>query len=68
MVTRKLRRRAHCDSTPLSEGKRRKATAHSLVYLLDDSEVEEDMKTLCKVRPVISFLFREFVTSAIMAI
>ncbi len=48
MVTRKLRRRAHCD-TPLSEGKRRKAAALSLVYLLDDSEVEEDMRTLCKV-------------------
>ncbi len=50
MVTRKLRRRAHCDPTPLSEGKRRKAaTLSSLVYVLDDSEVEDDLKSLCKV-------------------
>ena len=50
MVTRKLRRRAHCDPVPLSDGKRRKAaTLSSLVYVLDDSEVEDDLKSLCQV-------------------
>lgn len=52
MVTRKLRRRAHCDPSSLSDGKRRKTATHSLVYLLDDMEVEDDVRTLCKVRLV----------------
>lgn len=49
IVTRKLRRRQHCDPAPLSEKRRKAATLSSLVYVLDDSEVEDDLKLLYKV-------------------
>ena len=49
MVTRKLRRRQHCDPTPSSEKRRKAATLSSLVYVLEDSEVEDDIKLICKV-------------------
>lgn len=54
MVTRKLRRRQHCDPTPSSEKRRKAATLSSLVYVLDDSEVEDDVKIICKGRVPVS--------------
>ena len=52
MVTRKLRRR-HCDPVPTIEKRRKMATLSSLVYVLEDSEVEDDVKLLCKVHMII---------------
>ncbi len=48
MVTRKLRRR-HYDPLPTVEKRRKVAPLSSLVYVLEDSDVEEDMKTIFRV-------------------
>ena len=49
MVTRKLRRR-HYDPLPVSDKRRKPAPLSSVVYVLDDSEVEDDLKLIYKVR------------------
>lgn len=49
MVTRKLRRR-HYDPLPTVEKRRKVAPLSSLVYVLEDSDVEEDMKTIFRGR------------------
>ena len=57
MVTRKLRRRHNLDPLPPAE-KRRKPTPHSsLVYVLEESEVDEDMKLIFKVGCLFVCLF-----------
>ena len=48
MVTRKLRRR-HYDPMPTSEKRRKVAPISSLVYVLEDNDVEEDIKMIFKV-------------------
>lgn len=48
MVTRKLRRR-HYDPMPTSEKRRKVAPISSLVYILEDNDVDEDMKMIFKV-------------------
>ena len=48
MVTRKLRRR-HYDPLPIPEKRRRPAPLSSLVYVLDEHEVEDDIKVIFKV-------------------
>lgn len=47
MVTRKLRRR-HYEPLPLPEKRRKSTPVSSLVYVLDDSEVDEDLKVIFK--------------------
>jgi len=49
MVTRKLRRRNY-DPLPAVEKRRKVAPLSSLVYVLEENEVDEDMKTIFKVR------------------
>lgn len=53
MVTRKLRRR-HCDPVPTVEKRRKVAPLSSLVYILDESEVDDDIKVIFKVRTSIT--------------
>ncbi len=48
MVTRKLRRR-HYDPLPTVEKRRRAAPLSSLVYILDESEMDEDIRMIFKV-------------------
>lgn len=48
MVTRKLRRR-HYEPLPLPEKRRKLAPLSSLVYVLDESEVDDDLKIIFKV-------------------
>ena len=52
MVTRKLRRR-HCDPVPTVEKRRKVAPLSSLVYILDENEVDDDIKVIFKVRTAI---------------
>ena len=49
MVTRKLRRR-HYDPLPMPEKRRKLAPLSSLVYVLDEHEVDDDLKVIFKVR------------------
>ena len=49
MVTRKLRRRPH-DPLPAVEKRRKPTPLSSLVYVLDEGEVDEDLKVIFKVR------------------
>ena len=49
MVTRKLRRRPH-DPLPAVEKRRKLTPVSSLVYVLDEGEVDEDLKVIFKVR------------------
>lgn len=51
MVTRKLRRR-HYDPMPTVEKRRKVTPISSLVYMLEENEVEEDIKTIFKVKQV----------------
>ena len=48
MVTRKLRRR-HYDPLPMPEKRRKLAPLSSLVYVLDEHEVDDDLKVIFKV-------------------
>ena len=48
MVTRKLRRRPH-DPLPAVEKRRKLTPLSSLVYVLDEGEVDEDLKVIFKV-------------------
>ena len=48
MVTRKLRRRPH-DPLPAVEKRRKPTPLSSLVYILDEGEVDEDLKVIFKV-------------------
>lgn len=48
MVTRKLRRR-HYDPLPTVEKRRKVAPLSSLVYMLEENEVDEDIKMIFKV-------------------
>ena len=48
MVTRKLRRR-HYDPLPTVEKRRRAAPLSSLVYVLDENEMDEDIRMIFKV-------------------
>ncbi len=48
MVTRKLRRR-HYEPLPMVEKRRKVAPLSSLVYVLEENEVEEDVKMIFKV-------------------
>ena len=47
MVTRKLRRR-HYEPLPTVEKRRKVAPLSSLVYVLEESEVDEDIKMIFK--------------------
>ncbi|XP_065889685.1 sin3 histone deacetylase corepressor complex component SDS3-like [Dysidea avara] len=47
--TRKLRRRAN-DPIPVPEKRRKAVTLSSLMYLLDDQEIDEDLRTIYKAR------------------
>lgn len=47
MVTRKLRRR-HYDPIPLPEKRRKPAPLSSIVYVLDENDVDEDLKVIFK--------------------
>ena len=47
MVTRKLRRRPH-DPLPAVEKRRKLTPLSSLVYVLDEGEVDEDLKVIFK--------------------
>lgn len=49
MVTRKLRRRPH-DPLPTVEKRRKLTPLSSLVYILDEGEVDEDLKIIFKVQ------------------
>ena len=49
MVTRKLRRR-HYEPLPLPEKRRKLAPLSSLVYVLEEQEVDDDLKVIFKVR------------------
>ena len=49
MVTRKLRRRPH-DPLPAVEKRRKLTPLSSLVYVLDEGEVDEDLKVIFKAR------------------
>ena len=49
MVTRKLRRR-HYEPLPMPEKRRKLAPLSSLVYILDENEVDDDLKVIFKVR------------------
>ena len=55
MVTRKLRRRPH-DPLPAVEKRRKLTPLSSLVYVLDEGEVDEDLKVIFKVRGNISVI------------
>ncbi len=48
IVTRKLRRR-NCDPLPPVEKRRKVAPLSSLVYVLEENEMDEDVKAICKV-------------------
>lgn len=48
MVTRKLRRR-HYDPLPTVEKRRKVAPISSLVYVLEDHDVDDDIKMIFKV-------------------
>ena len=48
MVTRKLRRRPH-DPLPAVEKRRKLTPLSSLVYVLDEGEVDEELKVIFKV-------------------
>lgn len=48
MVTRKLRRR-HYDPLPTVEKRRRAAPLSSLVYVLEENEMDEDIRMIFKV-------------------
>lgn len=48
MVTRKLRRR-HYEPIPTVEKRRKVAPLSSLVYMLEENDVEEDIKMIFKV-------------------
>lgn len=48
MVTRKLRRRPH-DPLPAVEKRRKPTPLSSLVYILDEGDVDEDLKVIFKV-------------------
>ena len=52
MVTRKLRRR-HYEPLPVPEKRRKLAPLSSLVYVLDEPEVDDDLKVIFKVRIII---------------
>ena len=49
MVTRKLRRR-HYEPLPMPEKRRKLAPLSSLVYVLDEHEVDDDLKVIFKVK------------------
>lgn len=49
MVTRKLRRR-HYEPLPTVEKRRKVVPLSSLVYVLEENEVDEDLKMIFKVR------------------
>lgn len=49
MVTRKLRRR-HYEPLPTVEKRRKVVPLSSLVYILEENEVDEDLKMIFKVR------------------
>lgn len=53
MVTRKLRRR-HYDPLPTVEKRRKVAPISSLVYVLEDHDVDDDIKMIFKVPSVTS--------------
>ena len=48
MVTRKLRRR-HYEPLPMPDKRRKLAPLSSLVYVLDEQEVDDDLKVIFKV-------------------
>lgn len=48
MVTRKLRRRPH-DPLPAVEKRRKPTPLSSLVYILEEGEVDDDLKVIFKV-------------------
>ena len=52
MVTRKLRRR-HYEPLPIPEKRRKLAPLSSLVYVLDEHEVDDDLKVIFKVSSVL---------------
>jgi Sin3 histone deacetylase corepressor complex component SDS3 len=51
MVTRKLRRR-HYEPLPMPEKRRKLAPLSSLVYVLDEHEVDDDLKVIFKVKNI----------------
>lgn len=50
-VTRKLRRRPN-DPVPVVEKRRKPTTGQLLVYMLDEKEIENDLKTIQRGKPL----------------
>lgn len=55
MVTRKLRRR-HYEPLPTVEKRRKVVPLSSLVYILEENEVDEDLKMIFKVYFVVKWI------------
>ena len=56
MVTRKLRRR-HYEPLPIPEKRRKLAPLSSLVYVLDEHEVDDDLKVIFKVITPLQYIY-----------